>query len=175
MTETALPSDEALARSSARGDRGAFAELFQRNQRRALVAAVGLLGNRSDAEEAVQEAFVRALERLQTIREPARFGAWFTGILYRVCLELRRTRRRKAPGRAEVSTVLSSDAARRVVEEALALDDDFRDILVLVYLDGLTLEGASLALGISEANAKVRVHRARRMLRERLDAKGDAP
>jgi DNA-directed RNA polymerase specialized sigma24 family protein len=46
---------------------------------------------------------------------------------------------------------------------------------VLVYLEGLSLEEAALALGISDANAKVRVHRARRMLRERLGAKGEAP
>ncbi|HVR83183.1 MAG TPA: RNA polymerase sigma factor [Planctomycetota bacterium] len=175
MTEAALPSDEALTRSSAHGDRGAFAELFRRNQRQALAVAIGLLGNRTDAEEAVQDAFVRALERLQTIREPSRFSAWFTGILYRVCLELRRTRRRRVPGRAEISTVLASEAASRVVEEALALEDEFRDILVLVYLEGLSLKEAALALEISEANAKVRVHRARRILRERLGAKGEAP
>ena len=175
MTETAIPSDEALARQASLGDRGAFGELFQRNERRALAVAIGLVGNRSDAEEAVQEAFVRALERLGTIREPSRFSAWFTGILYRVCLELRRARRRPKPGRMEVSTVLQSDAAARVVEVALGLEEDFRDILVLVYLEGLSLEEAALALGISEANAKVRVHRARRMLRERLGAKGEAP
>jgi RNA polymerase sigma-70 factor (ECF subfamily) len=75
----------------------------------------------------------------------------------------------------EVSTVLQSDAAARVVEVALGLEEDFRDILVLVYLEGLSLEEAALALGISDANAKVRVHRARRMLRERLGAKGEAP
>jgi RNA polymerase sigma-70 factor (ECF subfamily) len=62
-----------------------------------------------------------------------------------------------------------------VVEVALGLEEDFRDILVLVYLEGLSLEEAALALGISDANAKVRVHRARRMLRERLGAKGEAP
>ena len=60
MTETAIPSDEALARQASLGDRGAFGELIQRNERRALAVAIGLVGNRSDAEEAVQEAFVRA-------------------------------------------------------------------------------------------------------------------
>jgi RNA polymerase sigma-70 factor (ECF subfamily) len=175
MTETAVPSDEALVRQAALGDRAASGELFRRNQRRAMATAIGLLGNRSDAEEAVQEAFVRVLERLGTLRESSRFSAWLTGILYRVCLELRRTRRRARPGRAEVATVLGSEAAARVVEEALALEDDFRDILVLVYLEGLSLEEAALTLGISEANAKVRVHRARRMLRERLGARGEAP
>jgi RNA polymerase sigma-70 factor (ECF subfamily) len=71
--------------------------------------------------------------------------------------------------------VLQSEAAARVVEEALALEEEFRDILVLVYLEGLSLEEAGLTLGISEANAKVRVHRARRMLRERLGSRGVSP
>lgn len=175
MTETAVPSDEALVRRAAQGDRGASGELFRRNERRAMATAIGFLGNRGDAEEAVQEAFVRVLERLGTLRENSRFSAWFTGILYRVCLELRRTRRRPQPGRLEVSTVLQSEAAARVVEEALGLGDDFRDILVLVYLEGLSLEEAAMTLGISEANAKVRVHRARRMLRERLGPGGICP
>lgn len=174
MMETTTIPEESLVRKAASGNREAFGELVRRNQRQALAAAIGLVRNRSDAEEAVQEALVRALERLDTLREPSRFSAWFAGILYRVCLELRRTRRRRAPGQPEVAAVLRSEAAARVVQEAFELDDEFRDVLILVYLKGLTLAEAAEALGITEGNVKVRVHRGRRLLRERLSAKGEA-
>jgi RNA polymerase sigma-70 factor (ECF subfamily) len=171
LAEAATEPDEALATLARSGDRAAFGALVRRHERRAVAVAIGLLGSRGEAEEAAQEAFVRAFERLDTMRDAVRFRAWFTGILFRICQEARRSRRAR-PSSPLPPPVTADGDASRAVEEALGLEEEFRDVLILVYLQGLTFADAAATLGITESNAKVRAHRARRMLRERLRSKG---
>jgi RNA polymerase sigma-70 factor (ECF subfamily) len=175
-----VETDEALVKRACAGDPMAFASLVDRHGQDGVAAACGLLQDRAEAEEAVQESFVRAWESLGTLRDRSRFKGWFSGILYRVCRDALRARgrTRKALGLSEAGRPAGEarpGALDPVVEEALELPEQYREPLVLFYLQELTVAELAEALGITEENARVRLHRARRMLRERLERKGFGP
>ncbi len=170
-------TDEALVARACAGDPMAYASIVDRHGRDAVAVACGLLRDRAEAEEAVQESFVRAWESLGTLRERAKFKGWFTAILYRVCRDVLRSRgrARKALSGAARPAGEAAGPEAAVVEEALELPEEYRDPLVLFYLQDMTVAELAEALGITEENAKVRLHRARKMLRERLERKGFGP
>ncbi len=87
-----VPDDAELVCRARKGDLAAFDELVRRYQRRATVVAYRLLTNRDDAMEVTQEAFLRAYDRLETLTEPERFGAWLLRILSNLALNRRRSR-----------------------------------------------------------------------------------
>jgi RNA polymerase sigma factor (sigma-70 family) len=164
-----------LVGRAAGGDPAAFARLVERHQRDALAVAIGLLGERGEAEEAVQEGFVRAWKSLGTLREPGRFKAWLTSVLYRVCRDSIRARsraRRALSARAEEDARPLDPAASSVVDEAMQLPEEYREPLVLFYLQDLSVAELAGTLAITEDAAKVRLHRGRKLLRERLERKG---
>ncbi len=172
-----VEAEGAWAARAGRGEHPAFARLVQRHAADALASALGLLRDRGEAEEAVQEAFCRAWKSLASLRDAAKFKGWFAGILYRVCCDVLRARRRDRKalpevGRARPVSALPEAGAGPVVDEALRLPDEYREPLVLFYLQELTVAELAETLGLSESNAKVRLHRARKMLRERLERKG---
>lgn len=176
MTDLSLSQegDAALVARAREGDASAFGALVERHERDAMAAAIGFLGSRSEAEDAAQEAFVRAWSKLETLRDPSRFKAWLGGILIRFCHDrLRRlARERRAAGVMETGHEEVPADTRDIIQETLALPLESREVLVLFYLQGLDVGELAEALGISPANAKVRLHRGRRMLRERMEAKG---
>lgn len=87
-----VPGDAELVCRARKGDLAAFDELVRRYQRRATAVAYRLLTNRDDAMEVTQEAFLRAYDRLETLTEPERFGAWLLRILSNLALNRRRSR-----------------------------------------------------------------------------------
>ncbi len=80
------PGDEQLIERIQQGEIRCFADLVDRHKDRALTVAVRLLRRREDAEEAVQDAFVRAFRGLAEFRGESRFSTWFYRILYNICL-----------------------------------------------------------------------------------------
>jgi len=169
-----IETDDVLVDRARGGDELAFARLVERHRRDALASALGLLGDRSEAEEAAQEAFCRAWEKLSTLHDPSKFKVWVVGILYRHCRDVIRAkgRARRALGRVAPPAPPAGDEASVVVDEAMELPEEYRDPLILFYLHAMTIAELAEMLGISEENAKVRLHRARKMLRDRLDQKG---
>jgi len=79
------PGDAELVAASLQGDRAAFARLFDRHRGRLAALVSGMLGDRSLAEDVVQETAVTALVSLDRLREPDRFGAWLAGIGLNLC------------------------------------------------------------------------------------------
>ena len=163
---------DALLRPAGAERSRAFESLIRRHEREALALALGLLRDRGEAEEAVQESVCRAWKARDTLRDAARFKAWFAGILYRVCRDVIRVKMRDRralsalPDRSGPAAESDSPALRA----AMTLPDEYRDPLVLFYVQELSILEIAETLGITEGNAKVRLHRARRMLRERLGA-----
>lgn len=169
-----IETDDVLVDRARGGDELAFARLVDRHSRDAVATAFGLLGNRTEAEEAAQEAFCRAWQKLATLQDPAKFRVWMTGILYRYCHDVLRAkgRNRKLLGGYVPSAPEPDEQAAAVVDEAMQLPDEYRDPLVLFYLQQMSVAELAETLGISDENAKVRLHRGRKMLRERLERKG---
>jgi len=170
-----------LARRAQRGDREAYEDLVRLHYARALATARHLLGNREDAEDLVQEAFVRAHRGLASFRAEGSFAGW----LRRIVVHLARDRFR-AGGREPRRTPLSAAAAvpasgdpgatlrrqelTRVVDAALrSLPDPLRVALVLRSLDGLGYDEIAEALGVTPATARTQVMKARRTLTARLE------
>jgi RNA polymerase sigma-70 factor (ECF subfamily) len=171
-----------LVRAAKAGDRTAFDELVRATHADAYTLAYRLTGNEEDARDVVQEAYLRAYKGLKKFRGDAQFTTW----LYRItanCASTALGKRAKhrhdelvddAPlidERPEVDPELRADAALDRVRVTEALEDlppNLRAVVVLRDIYDLPHEAIAGELGISEAAAKVRLHRARRKLRERL-------
>jgi RNA polymerase sigma-70 factor, ECF subfamily len=164
----------------------AFAELVDRHARRLHVVCVRVLGSHADAEEAVQETFVRLARSARDFRGDAALSTWLYRVAHNVCTDLIRyeARRPRTPVAdvAEVAEVADDAddhaAAARVelgeVGRALArLDDASRMLLLLVAVDGLSYAEAAEATGMATGTVKSRVSRARVRLGELLRAAGD--
>ncbi|MEO6525435.1 MAG: RNA polymerase sigma factor [Gemmatimonadaceae bacterium] len=170
-------SDRAIIHQVLSGDVEAYARLVERHYDRCARIAIRILGNREDAEEAIQDAFLRAFKALGDYEERERFSAWLTRILVNQCRTvLARARRRDAVFPDLDPRVLdfaveaeSSDGAWPELERVLALlPAEQREAIVLKYADDLTYEEMSRITGAGESALKMRVQRAFARLRALL-------
>lgn len=175
-------SDDDLMRRAGSGDRDAFARLTTRHLPRALALAVRVSGSRSDAEEIVQEAFMRTWIKAPEWREEsapggARFTTWFTRVVVNLCID----RRRRAPlAPLEVAgdvisaepsgfdTVVRNETQERVLAALARLPERQRAALTLCHWDGMTNTEAAEALNISVGALESLLVRARKTLRAAL-------
>ncbi len=171
-----------LVTAAKAGDQAAFEELVKATYADAYTLAFRLTGNEEDARDVVQEAYLRAFRGLKRFRGEARFTTW----LYRITANCATTHLKKR--QRDRHDVLDSDAGlfdfrpesdpeerlggaddRRVLHAALqSLSPEMRAVVVLRDVYDLPHEAIAAELGISEGAAKVRLHRARKKLRERL-------
>jgi len=178
-----MPSELAdLVAAAIDGDRAAFDELVRATYADAYTLAFRLTGNEEDARDVVQAAYLRVYKGLKKFRGDASFSTW----LYRITANCasshlaKRTRNRHediddetglVDERPEVDPELRADAAaerERLADALQALPPDMRAVVVLRDVYDLPHEAIAAELGISEGAAKVRLHRARKKLRERL-------
>jgi RNA polymerase sigma-70 factor (ECF subfamily) len=174
-----------------------FAELVGRHQRRASRIAYHYLRETADADEAVQDAFVKAYSHLSSFREELPFDVWFTRILINGCLDRikARTRRerwllpmgrvaaagtegapaerdltdRVASGGASPEDMLLSRERRQQIAAALArLPERQRAVFVLSHVEGCTSREVSALTGLNESTVRVHLFRAIRKLRTLL-------
>ena len=178
MTATDL---EAVERARA-GDRDAFDRLAMQVVDRLYRVARLILRDTELAEDAVQEALVRAWRDLRALRDPGRFDAWIHRLLMRaVHDEFRRAKRQRA-----VVTLLHPEASIRDGSEAFAareqlergfqrLTMEHRTVLVLRLYLGLSLEETATTIGIPVGTAKSRLHYATEAMRDALEADARPP
>jgi len=170
-------TDRAIIQQVLAGDVEAYSRLVDRHYDRCARIAMRILGNREDAEEAIQDAFLRAFRALASYEDRERFSAWLSRILINQC----RTIRARVQRREEVFSPLElSDAELFVgaetaesvwpdLERALAqLPADQREAVVLRYADDLTYEEMARITGAGESALKMRVQRAFARLRALL-------
>jgi len=173
--------DAALVRRVLAGDAEAFGDLVARHHERCLRLAVHLVGDQADAEDAVQEALLRAYRHLGRYQEQDRFGAWLTRILVNQCRTVRARSRRPPPvdwTDAERIAEHPADEVAQREELARALDrlpGDQREAMVLRYADELSYAEMAAATGVTVAALKMRVQRACRRLRAFLTSPAPAP
>ena len=170
-------SDRAIIHRVLSGDVEAYARLVDLHYDRCARIAFRILGNREDAEEAIQDAFLRAYKALGDYEDRERFSAWLTRILVNQCRTVLATQRRRDavfpdldPNAVEFSTTPDlGDGAWPELERVLArLPADQREAIVLKYADDLTYEEMSRITGAGESALKMRVQRAFARLRALL-------
>ena len=172
------PPDADLVARCLRGDADAFDVLVRRHYRAAFAVALGVLGNRHDAEDVVQDAFVRAIDRLEDCREPSKFVQWMLMIVRNRALSHRTYRKIREtsellPEIAESAASPFVDAARAALADTLqaalaTLSERQREVVLLHDLDGWTHKDIALALEITEVRSRQHLFVARKLLRERL-------
>jgi len=177
-------SDGELVTKTLAGDDAAFRVLVERHTGVVFNTAYRLLGNRADAADAAQDAFLRAYHALDTFRPDAPLRPWLCRIAANVALN--RLRRRKptvsldgdSSGADSVAVpdvsaepqraVLRAERDRELRAAILALPPDQRTIIELRHFQEFSYAQIAAALDISEANVKVKLYRARRKLRQIL-------
>ena len=170
-------TDRVIIQRVLEGDVEAFACLVDRHYPRCARIAVRILGNREDAEEAIQDAFLRAFKALGDYEDRERFSAWLTRILVNQCRTvLARTKRRDAlfaeldPRRLDFIVAAEPEEGTWVeLEHVLGqLPAEQREAIVLKYADDLTYEEMAKITGAGESALKMRVRRAFTRLRALL-------
>jgi RNA polymerase sigma-70 factor (ECF subfamily) len=171
-------TDAAVVGRVLAGDVDAFGVLVDRYYDQYARYAFHMLGNREDAEEALQDAFLRAFRSLGQYEERERFGAWLARILVNQCRTVAAGRRRREraivdvdPARLEIAAASGADrhALRDRLERALAqLPPEQREAVVLRYTEDLSYEDMAAITGTGVSALKMRVKRAFARLRELL-------
>lgn len=184
-SQAVADEDLALLDRILAGDHKAFEELVHRHQQRVYRVALGIIDNHEDAEEAMQQTFLRVYQHLGGFQRSSRFTTWMTRIAINEALQIRRRCRptvslddlqvtdegvmprelrdwHEDPGK-----LYDKQQIREIVERSIqSLPTIYREAFVLRDVQGLTSEEAATALGIGISSLKTRLLRARLMMRE---------
>jgi RNA polymerase sigma-70 factor (ECF subfamily) len=163
-----MTPDEQLAVRASRGDQDAFAKLVKKHSAALVVFCRHLVGD-SDAEDCVQEAFLRAHRNLGSFNPEGRFSSWLYKIAQNLCLDAMRSRDLpdRLPGPTE-HPPLPSGASDRLDDALSALPVKYRAMLYQKYRLGLNAAEIADQMQMSHENVRISLHRAIRLLRERL-------
>jgi RNA polymerase sigma-70 factor (ECF subfamily) len=182
-------SEETLIRRVRDGEHDLFYELVRPYERRVYAAALAILRNPADAEDAAQESMLKALKHIRQFRAEAKFSTW----LIQITVNEARMRRRRENARAmdtiadqkdeegnyiprdfadwreiPLETLERKEIREKLAESLQALGEKYREVFVLRDMQHLSIEETAKALGISTASVKTRLLRARLMLRDML-------
>jgi RNA polymerase sigma-70 factor (ECF subfamily) len=181
-------NDRAFVARARSGDGEAFRALVERHSRGVFRLAYRMTGNQQDAEDVVQESFLRAYRQLEKFDERASFGTWLYRIVTNCSLDVVRARQRRSEHMAPVSdtaedpvlalpshdptperTALSSEVRERVAEAMNELSETERAAFVLRHYEGLRIDEVSRILECQPGAAKHSVFRAVQKLRRALE------
>lgn len=184
-------SDTELIQAINSGRSELFPELVQRYEQKLYSFGRRMCGNPADAEDLVQETFVNVLRYLKDFRYETKFKNWLYRVAASTCLKQRR-RSKYAPEREltleelapeervepvtavpewaqmPLEKLLNEELSRTIQAAVHALPEPYRLVVVLRDMEGFSTEETARILTISEANVKVRLHRARLFLRDKL-------
>jgi len=183
-------AESALIRRVKAGDTAAFVELLKPYERMLYLSAWSLLRNEADAEDVAQEAVLKAFKNISSFRHESKFSTWIVQItLNEAKMKLRKERRhlydsldepqtteegeyapREFADWHEIpSTALENQELRKALSEALAsLSPKYRSVFVMRDVQKLSIRETAKLLGLSEANVKTRLCRARLQMRDSL-------
>lgn len=182
--------DLPLVQQALTGDYAAFEQLVNRYEKRIYALALRITRNDADAQDATQSALLAMLEKLDSFSQTSTFASWILRIATNEALVILRKKRVRqaqsldagpddsaplphpsliAPWRQNPDQFASNNEIRQLIDAALdELDEKYRLVFLLRDIQGLSTEEAAAALGLSTSNVKVRLLRARLMLREKL-------
>lgn len=151
-------------------DKETFSTLVHEQQRQLYRIAVSYTASSADAEDAMQEALLRAWKRRDTLRNPAYFSTWLNRILINECKTLLRKRKRQLPT-ADLPNLAAPPPGRtsHALRTALfALPEKYRVPLVLNLLEGYTLREIATMLSLPVGTVKTRIARAKQKLEQEV-------
>ncbi len=179
-------SDQDIIDQIRAGNSRRYALLVDHHKDRALTLACRLVGGKEEAEELVQDAFIRAFKSLDQFRGDAKFGTWFYRILYNLCMT-KVTRRRGKPEQIDVDDKggldnilvdtdepslderLEEDELNELIaDEINTLPEKFRSVVTLFYVQEMSYEEIVSVLNTPIGTVKTNLFRARNMLKERV-------
>ena len=176
--------EAAIVRKVLGGDANAFETLVLEYEKNVYNIALRMTGNSEDAADMTQEAFIKAYNSLQSFRGDSKFSVWLYRIVSNVCLDFLRSRNRRPTVSLSVEDDEGEDAQLDVADESqspeLLLDrkltresvrrgldslpPDYRQILLLREIQGLSYDEIAQALGLEVGTVKSRIFRARKKL-----------
>jgi len=176
-------TDEEIVQRVRAGDASLYEVLVRRHNQRLYRVARAIVRNDAEAEDVMQDAYVRAFAHLDQFEGRARFGAWLTRIAVNEALARLRMQHRTqslTEGGGEGEGIMPADRHRigpeeqasnaelgRILEETLlSLPEQYRAVVMLRDVEEMTTAETAEALGLTEENVKVRLHRGRAILRE---------
>jgi RNA polymerase sigma-70 factor (ECF subfamily) len=178
------PADEELVASIRRGETAAFEKLMRRYNQRLFRAARGLLRNDEEAEDVVQDTFVRAYRHLDQFEGRASFATWLTRIaVHEALARLKQARRFESADNDQEGRMLRVESSRPGPEQETgsaelrsvlraavdALPEELRSVFVMREVEGMSTLEAAEVLQISSEAVRVRLHRARAALRRGVE------
>ena len=177
-----------LVKRAAAGDMNAFAELCERKQQYLLMNAVFLCGSHEDAQDAVQETFLKMYRHIGRLKSPEKFGSWILTTLRRECLNILSRRKDTVPI-DEIATeramdftedeflpekyMEDQDTRRQIVGIIKGLSDRYRETILYYYYDELSVAQIAELMGASTSAVTMNLSRARAVIKKEL-LKGDA-
>jgi RNA polymerase sigma-70 factor, ECF subfamily len=167
-----VSEDAQLVRAARDGDQGAFARLYERYAR--FVHGVLLTrAPRTDVEDLVQDVFLAAWRRLESLRDPAAFGGWLAMIARNRATDFQRRTvdvvDLPRDLEAHDGTAASAEAGA-VLDVIRSLPETYRETLMLRLVEGMTGPEIAARTGLTDGSVRVNLHRGMKLLREKLDA-----
>lgn len=165
-------SDDDLFCLTQNGDIEAFNVLFRRYERKVFMYCMRVLLDEEMAHDAFQEAFMRLYEHRKSY-DGRNFMVWFFTIIRNVCLNMRRNKKTTVPFETSMANMAPARVTDVVLHDHIVaalnqLPIDYREALVLYEYDGYSYQEIADIIGVSIATVKIRIFRARRMLRTLL-------
>ena len=171
-------TDEYYIREILKGDSGSFSQLVEKYSHLAFSLSMKILNQREDAEEAAQDAFIKAYNSLGSFQSSSTFKTWFFRIVYNTSISRVRTRKNFE---VKIEDVKISDTEIHAAEDAIGqlnngdrnkylqagierLEPDERALLIMYYYDDFSMEEISGITGLTVSNVKVKIHRSRKRL-----------
>jgi RNA polymerase sigma factor (sigma-70 family) len=177
-----IKADEYYIREILKGDSGSFSQLVEKYQHLAFSLSLKILNQREDAEDAAQEAFIKAYNALRYFNGKSTFRTWFFRIVYNTAIiKLRSVKKAEVRiedtkiSEAEISdteTTLSqftTEERQKYLKSGLErLEPEEQVLLTMYYYDDFSMDEIAKITGLTVSNAKVKIHRSRKRLLNEL-------
>jgi RNA polymerase sigma-70 factor (ECF subfamily) len=173
-----MTDEELIARILA-GEKRLFELLIRKYNQRLYRIGMSILENEAEAEDAMQTAYINAYEHLSGFEQRSSFGTWLTRIMLNQCYEQKRKSKQVLVNLEPDNFVTMNTAVNELANKELSgalqqavakLPEKYRLVFVLREIEDLSVRETSAALNIEESNVKVRLNRAKTMLRENLNS-----
>src|ERR1035437_2435295 len=175
-------TDEYYIREILKGDSGSFSQLVERYNHLAFSLSMKILNQREDAEEAAQDAFIKAYNSLGSFQSSSTFKTWFFRIVYNTSISKLRTRKNievkfedvkisDSDIQATENTIgqLNTEDRQRYLQVGLErLEPEEQALLKMYYYDDFSMEEISVITSLTLSNVKVKIHRSRKKLLQEL-------